>query len=289
MADDVDAPGSVLLDDDFDAPELAAHWSTLLPNGGALTLADSTLRLALPAARAGRYADAQIDDCARLPRRRYLWRPPLRLEVRARASHPQHPPVAPATAGSERTTLCGTAGFGFWNYPFSTRGTPLALPEAVWFFYASPPANMALVPGVPGWGWKAQVVHARRWGAVAAAAPALAAMAWRRATGRGEAAARWLRRLSGATEAHVAAPLDEWQSYSLDWRADAVRFIVAGHEVLVAPRPPMGPLGFVAWVDNQYAIATPDGTLRFDTLDTGPQWLEIARVRITRLPVVAGT
>jgi hypothetical protein len=274
----------MLLDDDFDAATLAPRWSTLCPNGGTLTLADSTLRLALPASRAGQYADAQIDDCARLPRQRYLWRPPLRLEVRARASHPQHPPVAPAAMGDERATLRGTAGFGFWNYPFSTRGTPLALPEAVWFFYASPPANMALVPGVPGWGWKAQVVHARRWGAVASAAPALAAMAWRRATGQGEAAARWLQRLSGATEAHISAPLDDWQDYTLDWLTDAARFAVAGREVLMAPRPPAGPLGFVAWVDNQYAIATPDGTLRFGTLDAGPEWLEIAHVRITRLP-----
>ncbi|HEV2238013.1 MAG TPA: hypothetical protein VGR57_15235, partial [Ktedonobacterales bacterium] len=63
----------------------------------------------------------------------------------------------------------------------------------------------------------------------------------------------------------------------------AARFAVAGREVLVAPHPPAGPLGFVAWVDNQYAIATPDGTLRFGTLDTGPQWLEIAHIRITRL------
>jgi hypothetical protein len=54
--------------------------------------------------------------------------------------------------------------------------------------------------------------------------------------------------------------------------------------VLAAPQPPAGPLGFVAWVDNQYAIATPDGTLRFGTLDIGPQWLEIAYIRITRLP-----
>jgi hypothetical protein len=284
MPESIGELGSILLDDDFDAPALAARWSTLCPNGGTLTLADSALRLALPAARAGQYTDAQIDDCARLPRRRYLWRPPLRLEVRARASHPQHPPAAPTTAADQRATLRGTAGFGFWNYPFSTRGAPLALPEAIWFFYASPPANMALVPGVPGWGWKAQVVHVQRWAAVAAAPPALAAMAWRRATGRSEAAARWMRRLSGAAEAHIAAPLDVWQSYTLDWRADEARFAVAGHAVLAAPQPPAGPLGFVAWVDNQYAIATPDGTLRFGTLDIGPQWLEIAYIRITRLP-----
>jgi hypothetical protein len=283
MAERANEPGAVLLDDGFDGPALAPRWSTLCPNGGTLTLAGSTLRLALPGAQVGRYVDAQIDDCGRLPRRRYLWRPPLRLEVRARASHPQHPPVSPTTAGDAPATLRGTAGFGFWNYPFSPHGAPLALPEAVWYFYAAPPANMALVPGVPGWGWKAQVVHARRWGAVAVAAPALAAMAWRRATGRGEASGRWLRRLSGAAEAHIAAPLDGWHTYTLDWHLAAAHFVVDGSELLVAPRPPAGPLGFVAWVDNQYAIATPDGTLRFGTMDTGPQWLELASLRITRL------
>ena len=283
MAERASGPGSVLLHDDFDGTALAPRWSTLCPNGGTLTLADSTLRLALPGAQAGYYADAQIDDCARLPRRRYRWRPPLRLEVRARASHPQHPPEASAPAGDERATLRGTAGFGFWNYPFSTSGAPLALPEAVWFFYAAPPANMALVPGVPGWGWKAQVVHAWRWGAVAAAAPALAAMAWRRATGHGEAAERWLQRLSGAAEAHIATPMDEWHSYILDWHADVARFAVDGRELLAAPHPPAGPLGFVAWVDNQYAVATPRGELRFGTIASEREWLELDSIRIQSL------
>ena len=273
----------MLLEDDFDGPALDAHWSTLCPNGGTLTCADSVLRLAFAGAVRGRYTDAQIDDCGRLVRRLYPWRPPLQLAVRARASLRQHPPL-PADDGEPGDTLRGTAGFGFWNYPFSTRGTPLALPEALWFFYASPPANMALVPGVPGWGWKAQVVHARRWGVLAAAAPTAAAIAWERMTGRRAGAARWMERLSGAAEAHLAAPLTTWHEYVIEWRTEVARWSVDGHEVLTVSAPPPGPLGFVAWIDNQYAIATPHGTLRFGTLDAGPQWLELAHVRISALP-----
>ncbi|GAC1451842.1 MAG: hypothetical protein PVSMB4_11980 [Ktedonobacterales bacterium] len=123
-------------------------------------------------------------------------------------------------------------------------------------------------------------MHARRWGAVAAGPPALGAMLWARLTGRERAAAAWLRRVSGAAEAHVTAPFTDWHDYAVEWRREAARFLVDGRELLVAPDPPPGPLGFVAWIDNQYAIATPRGTLRFGTLDAGPQWLALAHVRI---------
>jgi hypothetical protein len=269
------------LSDDFEGAALHARWTQTLLGGGALACADSTLRLAIPSARAGQYGDAQIDDCGRLPRGRYLWRPPLRLEVRARASHPQQTPGDPAE--SDLPTLQGTAGFGFWNYPFTTTGTVLTLPDAVWFFYASRPSNMALVPGVPGYGWKAQIVHAHRIGALAALAPATAAVLWGRVSGARGPAERWVRRLTGAAEAHVAHSMADWHDYAIEWRSDHARFWVDGAEVLQAPAPPRGPLGFVAWVDNQFAVATPRGVLRFGTLATEPQWLDLAYVRI--LPV----
>jgi hypothetical protein len=268
--------------DDFDGADLDPRWTRTCPGGGTLTCAGSMLRLAFPSAARGRYTDAQIDDYDHLPRRAYPWRPPLRLEVRARASHPQAPAQVPPPA--EDTFLRGTAGFGFWNYPFSTTGAVLSLPEVAWFFYASPPSNMALVPGVPGWGWKAQVVHAARWGTLLASGPTLAAMGWARLSGRERAAARWLRRLSGATEGPLVPALTDWHDYTLDWRHEIARFVVDGAEVLSVPNPPAGPLGFVAWIDNQYAVATPRGTLRFGTLGSGPQWLELAHVRITPAP-----
>lgn len=96
-------------------------------------------------------------------------------------------------------------------------------------------------------------------------------------------AARWLRRVSGAAEAHLAPALGEWHDYILIWRREEARFVVDGQEVLIAPDPPPGPLGFVAWIDNQFAIATPRGELRFGTLASGPQWLDLDSVRITPL------
>jgi hypothetical protein len=190
---------------------------------------------------------------------------------------------APAIAsGAAGGALLGTAGFGFWNYPFSPTGSVLTLPDAVWFFYASPPSNMALVPGVAGWGWKAQVIHAHRWGAVAAAVPTAVAASWALLGGRETAAARWVQRLAGAAETQLTADLTHWHNYRLEWQSNAARFWVDEMLVLEAPAP-VGPLGFVAWLDNQYAVATPRGRFRFGTLATGAQWLDLDHVRITPL------
>lgn len=239
--------------------------------------ADATLRMGFESAREGHYSDAQIDDCAGLARADFLWRPPLRMEVRARSSLP----AASENGCSESGTfLRGTAGFGFWNYPFSVRGDILMLPEAVWFFYASPPSNMALVPGLPGYGWKAQVVHSMRLGALAAAGPMAVTTAWALLTGETRPAARWMQRLSGAREALLDVDMTAWHTYVLEWSYREALFWVDGELVLRTLEPPTRPLGFVAWLDNQYAVATPRGTLRFGTVASGPQWFEMDWVRI---------
>ncbi|HEY7350840.1 MAG TPA: hypothetical protein VH599_21195 [Ktedonobacterales bacterium] len=265
--------------DDFDGEPLDARWTPSRINGGEVACASSILRLSFDQATEGRYTDAQIDDYARLKRASYPWHPPLRMEARARASHPAAHPNG--TGG--RFALVGTAGFGFWNLPFSTRGQVLRLPDAVWFFYASPPSQMRLVPGNPGWGWKAQIVHAQRVGALAAGLPTLAAVAWARVSGDQAPAAQWVQRLSGARESVLDTDLTTWHDYRLEWRREEARFWVDGSLVFTAPNPPRGPLGFVAWIDNQYAIATPRGALHFGTLNAGPQWLEIDSLTIAPL------
>jgi hypothetical protein len=280
------APG---VDDTFDAETLDPRWTRTCPGGGTLALAGSALRLALPGAASGRYSDAQIDDYDHLPPARFPWRPPLRMEVRARASHvaPSAPPTRATRApllseasGEPQAFLRGTFGFGFWNYPFSLSGHVLRLPDAVWFFGASLPSNMALVPGVPGWGWKAQVVHSYRWQALAFGLPTLPAVAWARLSGREALAARWIRRVSGAAEQPLEADLRAWHTYTIDWLPEVARFAVDGTEMLAVPDPPRGPLGFVAWIDNQYAVATPRGAFGFGTLASGPEWLELDTLKI---------
>ena len=273
------------IDDDFTGA-LDPRWKRTCPGGGTLDVSGSALRLALPSVPAGRYADAQIDDYSGLRLRHFPWCPPLRLEVRARASHPVCPPAtsdADEDPG-EQTYLRGTAGFGFWNFPLTIAGGVPRLPDALWFFGASPPSNMVLVPGVPGRGWKAQVVHAHRWGVVLAGVPALGAVGLAALSGRERVAARWVQRVTGASERLLAAEFTEWHEYTIAWRRTEARFLVDGVEALIADKPPAGPLGFVAWIDNQYAVATPRGRLRFGTIATGPQWIELDYVRISPLP-----
>lgn len=228
--------------------------------------------MTLPATPQGTYVDAQIDDYGQLARAAFPWRPPLQMTVRARSSLPATP---------HADCLRGTAGFGFWNYPFSVRGDILMLPEAIWFFYASPPSDMALVPGVPGCGWKAQVIHSMRPGALLATLPTALATVWGWMTKNTRPAARWLQRLSGAHEALLNVDMTTWHTYTLDWSSSAAVFQVDGVEVLRVPQPPTRALGFVAWLDNQYAVATPRGNLKFGTVSTGPEWFELDSVKIT--------
>ena len=157
------------------------------------------------------------------------------------------------------------------------------LPEAIWFFYASPPSNMALVPGIPGWGWKAQVVHSMQISSLAATVPLAATIAFGLLTGKTRPAARWMQKVSGACEALLPVEMDEWHNYTLEWQHNEALFWVDDRLILRSPQSPSRPLGFVAWLDNQYAIATPRGVLRFGTISSGPQWLELESIKIEPL------
>lgn len=260
-------------------PPLNARWTPTIIGDGSLDFIDSALRMSLAATPRGSFSDAQIDDYGQLTRANFPWRPPLRMEIAARSSLP----AATSSSTPESAVLRGTAGFGFWNYPFSVRGDFLMLPESVWFFYASPPSNMALVPGIPGWGWKAQVVHAMRPGALLSSVPMALSTSLALLTGEVRPAARWMQRLSGAQEALLDVDMTSWHTYTLEWREHEVFFQVDGEHVLRAPNPPTRPLGFVTWLDNQFAIATPRGALRFGAIDCGPQWFEISKLRIEPL------
>lgn len=218
---------------------------------------------------AATYCNAQIDDYQGRPRAALRWRPPLALSLRARFSHP---------AG----TLQGTAGFGFWNDPFMMSGsrTP-ALPRAVWFFYASPPSDMQLAHGVPGFGWKAAVIDAQRplFYLLAPTAPiGVPLMRWTRAYH-----ALWplAQAAIGVAEASITTDLCEWHHYRLLWEPHLVRFWVDDALVLVTTRSPRGPLGLVIWLDNQSMVITPQGHLRHGLL-THPhtQSLEIADLTV---------
>jgi hypothetical protein len=90
-----------------------------------------------------------------------------------------------------------------------------------------------------------------------------------------------IQRAAGVAEALLRAPMGEWHEYTIEWGARTSRFVVDGRVVLDDAPSPRGPLCFVAWVDNQYLVLTPQGRVRWGLLDApGRQWLELADVVI---------
>jgi hypothetical protein len=241
--------------------------------GSALLFDRAELRL--PPARF--YGDAQLDDTRNLPRESFQWRPPLRFSVRARTSIPDPR---------------GTFGFGFWNDPFSislgmggaARKLPAA-PQCAWFFYGSPPLDLPLAEGIPGAGWKAQTLTFRRMptillapiaagGGLLAAFPPTRRWAFRQA-----------RRFYRARERLLEIDPSEWHEYVLEWSAASVRFLVDGRETLLSDHPPLPPLGLVLWIDNQYAVASPEKGFGFGVLPLErEQTLELENARIEAAP-----
>jgi hypothetical protein len=243
-----------------------------LIGGGGLQGQAGGFRLVLPPTPKG-YADAQVDDYRGLPRSRFPWRPPLRLGLEARASH-----AAPL----------GTLGFGFWNDPFAaslglgggTRRLP-APPRALWFFYGSPPNQLAFRPGAAGQGWLAAALDSAALPGGLLLPLAGGAFVLSRLPGIRRPVVRAIRGAVRAWESGLAARLDEWVRYGLEWESAEARFLVDGKQVLRVPAPPAGPLGLVIWIDNQFAALSLERGIRFGTLPTGePQWLEIRRLSI---------
>jgi hypothetical protein len=253
-------------------PEHAAFsppWHTFVRGSGALEAKGNTLRFVNTDTVTAQYTDAQLDDYQGLPRRDFLWRPPLTMTVRARFSHP---------CG----TLSGTAGFGFWNDPFLMTGLRRpALPRVVWFFYGSPPSNLKLALEAPGYGWKAGTLDALRWSffwllpTAPVAIPLMNIGAiYRRLWPIGQ-------RAINVSEALVPAEMTAWHTYSISWQAQTVRFLVDDQPFLDCDTSPRGPLGFVIWLDNQYMVVAPWGRFGYGLLDAGgQQWLEISQLEI---------
>ncbi len=262
--------------------------------GGKVEGRGAVTRFLIPPTMNRSYADAQWYDYRGLPRSRFPHRPPLRFSLRARFSH-------------EADQLGGTAGFGFWNNPFTlSGGGVLAAPNAVWFFAASPPNDQYLCEGVPGRGWKAASLNTAlnlksfasliRPRAVSRSqtinrlrAQAEADRDRKMVVGRlglknrllGRPLMKLARRMIKASECLIEARMTDWHNYALEWRADGATFWVDGSEIHRAPAPPTTPLGFVAWVDNQYAVASEEGRFGFGLIAHGEErWMEVVNLLI---------
>ena len=70
-------------------------------------------------------------------------------------------------------------------------------------------------------------------------------------------------------------------AYAVRWELDQATFMVDGEIVLRASSPPRGPLRLVAWIDNSFAIATPQGRFRLGLVDAPEaQWLELTEMHV---------
>ncbi|MHB0989533.1 MAG: hypothetical protein ACYC3P_12865 [Bellilinea sp.] len=247
------------------SPQTAGGGSVeSLPGGGR--------RLSIPGGNAKNYRLAQLDDTRNLRRRDFRWQLPCTLTLRARVSD---------------SDLPGTWGFGLWNDPFSaslglggsTRKLP-ALPNAAWFFHASPTNALSLRNDLPANGFLAAGFSSRNLSLFLYPPAVLAAplLAWR-VTARmlRRAARRWIREDSTRLNHDPTA----WHDYRLDWRLAGVSFQVDGQSVLESSLALRGRLGLVIWIDNQFAAFKPDGTLKYGVQENPtPAWLEIADLNI---------
>jgi hypothetical protein len=221
--------------------------------------AEGGLHLRLPPTSKG-YADAQVDDYHGLGRSAFPWSPPMRLSLRARASE-----QAPR----------GTLGFGFWNDPFGLslggaggmRRFPAA-PQAVWFFYGSEENEFSFVRNGLGSGWKVTVLRSPRLPAPLLVPAGAGAFLLGMIPGVRRLPISVIHRSVSAAEAPLKADLASWHDYDLWWESDGVRFAVDGQVVLESPIAPAAPLGFVAWIDNQYAMLSPQRGIGFGVLPT---------------------
>lgn len=237
---------------DFNQP-LMLPWRITEIGSGAVQQAPGALRLTLPATDGQHYNDAQISDYAGKPD--FRWRPPVRMTVRA--------------FFQSEGEIRGTGGFGFWNHPFVPGERGFRLPQAAWFFYSAPPSNMALAKDVPGPGWKAATINAARWPFLALLPTAPVGILLMRIPALYERLWPVGQRAIAVSDALLdRGLLTSSHTYTLEWHTNSVMFSIDGEVVHQADVILKGPLGFIAWIDNQYAIVTPQGQLGFGLVST---------------------
>lgn len=250
--------------------QATTHWHKGVIGNGQVQHEDGAIHLAIAPTDAQSYHDAQISDYHHAAD--FRWRPPLRLRVQAHS--------LTATAQHQ-----GTGGFGFWNQPFMPNQRWPRLPQTLWFFFSSAPNNMQLANGVNGPGWKSATLDATRWQFLALAPFAPVGVLMMRNT--------WLyqrlwpigQHAIGVSETSLdTSLLQQSHQYQIDWYPDHAAFFVDGDLIHHSPSAPKGPLGFIAWWDNQYAIVTPQGRFGFGLMSIDhPQSLILDAIQIEPL------
>jgi hypothetical protein len=247
---------------------------SFLTPGAKISADGESYMLEIPAAPEGkpRYAVAQLDDYHARARRAFCWQAPFTLELRARLNAAELP---------------GTWGFGLWNDPFSlSLGLGGAgqrfpcLPNAAWFFYASPPNYLSFRDDRPAQGFLAATFQSPQIPApLLALASPLLALGWLPPAGR--VLRRLLKQIVLQDSAAIqGVDVTHWHTYRVEWQSGRAVFRVDENLTFETPVSPRGPLGLVIWVDNQYAAFTPAGQIRFGILHHPLARLEIAQLRV---------
>ena len=220
---------------------------------------NSTWRLTIPKGSKSTYRLAQLDDYMQSPRAKFRWEPPVRVQLSARVSRMDHK---------------GTWGFGFWNDPFSMnlglQGTSRRLPDlpnTAWFFFASPENHLAIRETLPGNGMLSAVFSSAQASLpLRAFAGVFMPLAFSGLTSG--LLRKILKRLINEDAIQINKKWEEWQQFSINWLSDKVKFSIDGnicHECKISPQ---GKLGFLIWMDNQFASFAPRDRLKFGTLET---------------------
>ncbi len=225
------------------------------------------------------YRDAQLDDYSLLPRHKFPHRT-LSLSLRAKASS---------------SSAAGTWGFGLWNDPFGLSlgfgGSPFrlpALPNAVWFFYASEENYLSFKSGLDTGekstrptrppvanGFMAQTFRSPKFHPLLFLAGLALPFSPLRKTTR-----KLLSKVIDEDSIVLSVDVTQWHGYSLEWSPRRVLFYVDDAQVFESPVSPNPPLGVIIWMDNQYAAFTPEGKIAFGVLDGKEEWLEIEGLKI---------
>jgi hypothetical protein len=235
-------------------------------NGASVSPISNGYRLTIPASARDEYRLAQLDDYIHLPRQDFSARPPWALSLHARSSSQSIP---------------GTWGFGLWNDPFGLSlgfgGNPFrlpALPNAIWFFHASPQNYISFANDKPAQGFLVQTFSSPRFHSlllpIGLTFPFLK-----------KKARQYLSRIVEEDSAAVSVDVTQWHSYRFEWSENRSAFWVDETLILETPVSPHPPLGLVMWIDNQYAAFAPDGKLKWG-LEKNPAeaWLEIESIEI---------